>query len=121
MRTTMRVLMLLFVGALAVSLLDCHSEQVVQAASCTEPCCGGRSALIDCGENRDISCVESGDPCTAQAFGCVGGVFFERAQDPLPAQCGESDGGPDAEKANEPDGGLFAADDAATDGGPDGP
>jgi hypothetical protein len=118
MRTTMRALVL-FLATLLASLLACSSQLVVKAASCTEPCCGGRSALLDCGENRNISCVESGDPCMAQAFGCVGGVFFERAQDPPPARCSESDGGPDATKANEPDGGLFAAEDAGADGDTD--
>jgi hypothetical protein len=120
----MRVLFF-FVGAVAAAGA-CHTEQVQPAPMCSDPCCGGSSALLDCGENPNVSCTESGDPCTAQSYGCVGGVFFKMPQASLPASCPT-----DAGAAVMVDDGSFSSgDDAAaaadgtdgaatTDGGPD--
>jgi hypothetical protein len=107
-----------FVGAIAAALLACKSEQVLKAPGCSDPCCSGSSALVDCSENRNVTCTESGDPCTAQSFGCVGGVFFEKPQAFLPASCA-ADGGMDA---TTDDGPFFTGDDgpsATGDGGAD--
>jgi hypothetical protein len=87
---------ILFSGALVGSLLACKSQTVIGASVCSDPCCGGNAAMIDCGETRDIACVESGDPCMAQAFGCTAGLFFRMPQATLPASCGGGDGGTDA-------------------------
>src|SRR5580693_7079137 len=95
MRTIMRVTVLL-VGTLLASLIACHTEHVEGAATCSDPCCGGNAILVDCGETPEISCVESGDPCMAMAFGCKAGVFFEMPQAMLPATCSATDSGGDA-------------------------
>jgi hypothetical protein len=125
MRMTMRALALL-VAALMAALVACKSEQVVSAKECSDACCSGNPLLIDCGEHPDIMCTESGDPCTAQAYGCTGGVFFEMPQASLPAMCTAADGEADATTEDGP-GTLFGGDaatngepDAATDGGPAG-
>jgi hypothetical protein len=107
----MRVLFF-FVGAVAVASA-CHTEQVQPAPMCSDPCCSGSSALLDCGENPNVSCTESGDPCTAQSYGCVGGVFFKKPQTSLPASC-PTDGGP---VVMGDDGSFSSGDDAATDDG----
>jgi hypothetical protein len=148
MRITMR-LCILFVAALVGSVYACKSQPVVSADRCSEPCCGGDPSRVDCGETPAIACIESGDPCTAQTYGCVGGQFFQRPQATLPASCAatdsavdgttaESDGngtfgqgpGPDATNADldAMDAGLDAADtrldaapDALPDAGPDAP
>jgi hypothetical protein len=90
MRIAMRPLFL-FVSALTV-FAACSSQEVQKAATCADPCCGGNSASLDCGESADVTCTESGDPCTAQTFGCVGGAFFKRPQDSLPASCSDDSG-----------------------------
>jgi hypothetical protein len=117
MRMRMRAIALL-VAALGAALFACKSEQVVAAKDCSDACCSGNPLLIDCGEHPDIMCTESGDPCTAQAYGCTGGVFFEMAQASLPAMCTATDGAPDATTEDDGPGTLFGGD-AATDGGPD--
>jgi|HubBroStandDraft_6_1064221.scaffolds.fasta_scaffold130392_3 hypothetical protein len=124
----MRVLSL-FAAAL-VAAAACSSEQVQSAPGCTDPCCGGNPALIDCGEHPSLSCVESGDPCTAQAYGCLGGAFFRMPQTSLPASCPAGDGGTDATAEGDAtieEGGLFSSDggssssgDGATDASADG-
>jgi len=118
-------LCILFVGALVASIYACKSQTVVPAAHCSDPCCGGDPSRIDCGETPAIACLESGDPCTAQAFGCKGGVFFQVPQATLPASCPATDGAADV-TTTEPDAstGTFdqtdgAAADAAPDVGPD--
>ena len=103
-----------------VTLLACSSQQVEKAQTCTDPCCGGNSALLNCGESANVTCTESGDPCTAQAFGCSDGTFFKRPQASLPASCAsdaEADGtlGDDTTETAE-DGGLDAASDAPNEG-----
>jgi hypothetical protein len=125
MRTIMRVTVLL-VGTLLASLIACHTEHVEGAATCSDPCCGGNAILVDCGETPEISCVESGDPCMAMAFGCKAGVFFEMPQAMLPATCSATDSGGDAtmEGSDAPTG-LFgetpdAAEDATEESSPDG-
>jgi hypothetical protein len=107
----MRVLFF-FVGAVAAASA-CHTEQVQPAPMCSDSCCSGSSALLDCGENPNISCTESGDPCTAQSYGCVGGVFFKMPQASLPAGC-PTDGGP---AVMGDDGSFTSSDDAAADDG----
>jgi hypothetical protein len=125
MRTIMRVTVLL-VGTLLASLIACHTEHVEGAATCSDPCCGGNAILVDCGETPEISCVESGDPCMAMAFGCKAGVFFEMPQAMLPATCSATDSGGDAttEESDAPTG-LFggtpdAAEDVTEESSPDG-
>lgn len=108
----------LSVGALLAVLAACHTEHVEGAATCSDPCCGGNATLIDCGETPGISCVESGDPCEAMAFGCSAeGVFFEMPQATLPASCSAVDSGADATTtpASDATTGLFGM----TDGGDD--
>jgi hypothetical protein len=116
----MRVLFF-FVGAVAAASA-CHTEQVQPAPMCSNPCCSGSSALLDCGENPNVSCTESGDPCTAQSYGCVGGVFFKKPQASLPASC-PTDGGPAVmgDDGSFSSGDAVATDDGAAtnDGGPD--
>jgi hypothetical protein len=113
----------LSVGTLLALLAACHTEQVEKAASCSDPCCGGNATLIDCGETPGISCVESGDPCEAMAFGCSAeGVFFEMPQATLPASCSAVDSGADATTAaSDAPTGLFGVteggDDATEEGG----
>ncbi len=85
----------LAVGTLLACLTACHTEHVEPASKCSDPCCGGNAIFVDCSETRDISCVESGDPCAAMAFGCMAGVFFEMPQASLPASCSATDGGED--------------------------
>ena len=110
---------LVFVGAFAISLFACKSQSVQKAASCSDPCCGGKSALLDCGENPDVSCTESGDPCVAQSFGCAGGVFFTRPQASLPASCTAADGAVDAtDDSTEPLDAADTSDADTSDGGP---
>jgi len=116
---------ILFVGALAASVYACKSQTVVTPATCSEPCCGGNPLLVNCGETPDISCTEKGDPCTSQAFGCRGGVFFQMPQASLPASCAATDGATDG-TTPEPDAtsGTFGTPDeggpdAAIEGGPD--
>jgi hypothetical protein len=136
MRITMR-LCILFVAALVGSVYACKSQTVVSADRCSDPCCGGDPSRVDCGETPAVACIESGDPCTAQAFGCVGGVFFQRPQATLPASCSatdsavdgttaESDGntgtfgqGPGLDATNADLDALDAGLDALTDGAPD--
>ncbi len=89
-------LTVLLVGTLLACLIACHTEHVVGASKCSDPCCGGNSLFVDCGETPDVSCVESGDPCAAMAFGCMAGVFFEMPQAKLPASCSATDSGADA-------------------------
>jgi hypothetical protein len=86
----MRLSVILFASVVG-ALCACKSQTVEKAVACTDPCCSGNPNLIDCGENPEISCVESGDPCTAQAFGCTGGVFFRIPQITFPASCSATD------------------------------
>lgn len=109
----MRVLAL-FAAAL-VAAAACSSEQVQSAPGCADACCSGNPTLVDCGENPNLTCVESGDPCTAQAYGCLNGAFFRQPQTSLPAGC-PVEGGADATTGGEPDGttedgGLFSMND----------
>jgi hypothetical protein len=41
-----------------------------------------------------LSCVEKGDPCTANQYGCNKGEFFSMAPSPLPASCTKADASP---------------------------
>ncbi len=111
------------VAALVV-FAACSSQEVQKAKTCSDPCCGGNSASLDCGESADVTCTESGDPCTAQAFGCSGGVFFRRPQASLPATCA-ADTGLDStleSDATEPieDAGFEAATDSGIEASIDG-
>ena len=109
--------------AFAVSLFACKSQSVQKAASCSDPCCGGHAALVDCGENPDVTCTESGDPCVAQSFGCSGGMFFKTPQASLPANCSAIDSGAATDDATEPLDATVASDDASDspDSADDGP
>jgi hypothetical protein len=115
----------LSVGTLLAFLAACHTEHVEGAATCSDPCCGGNATLIDCGETPGISCVESGDPCEAMAYGCSAeGVFFEMPQATLPASCSAVDSGTDATTtASDATTGLFGmtegGDDATEEAGPE--
>jgi|HubBroStandDraft_5_1064220.scaffolds.fasta_scaffold282442_2 hypothetical protein len=93
-----------------VASAGCKSEPVQGAAECSDPCCSGNPLLVDCSENRNISCVQSGDPCKAQAYGCANGAFFEMAQASLPAGCA-AEAGLDAGATED----VNASDDAAED------
>jgi hypothetical protein len=129
MRIAMRPLALL-VPVLA-AFLACSSEQVAKAPMCSDPCCGGNSALLDCGESSDVTCTQSGDPCSAQLFGCSAGAFFMRPQASLPASCasdaaldatiGDDDATPVFEDADEADVTTDAGLDAPADAGLDAP
>lgn len=98
--------------AALASFAGCKSEPVQSAAECSDPCCSGNPLLVDCSENRDISCVQSGDPCKAQAYGCANGTFFEMAQTSLPATCA-AEAGLDASADATED--ASSSDDAAED------
>jgi hypothetical protein len=103
------------VGVFAL-IAACSSQQEVQKAiGCSDPCCAGNATLLDCGESQDLSCVASGDPCTALAYGCVKGMFFQRAQSALPATCA-GDAGADAASGDvDTPIGLFGSDDGSDD------
>jgi hypothetical protein len=117
----MRPLVLL-VSTLTV-FVACSSQQVQKATSCSDPCCGGNPNRLDCSESADVTCTASGDPCTAQLFGCQSGLFFMEPQIHLPASCTADSGldGTLATDATEP-GEAAAADapvEATSDTGPD--
>lgn len=113
------------VGTLLASLAACHTEHVEGASKCSDPCCEGNSIFVDCGETPDISCVESGDPCAAMAYGCMAGVFFEMPQAKLPASCSAMDSGADATmEGSDATTGLFggmtdSGDEATVESGPE--
>ncbi len=117
-------------ASLALLALGCSSTQTVEKASgCADPCCNGVSARIDCAENPNITCTENGDPCTANQYGCVSGLFFSKQPAELPEGClvrDTSDAGTDANASEDAgagaddaravgidSGGLFACGDAA--------
>lgn len=81
-----------FILLASVSSFACGSTQaVMDAGGCADPCCNGISAHIDCAEHPTLNCVEKGDPCTANQYGCNKGEFFSRAPSPLPASCAQAD------------------------------
>jgi hypothetical protein len=76
-----------------VSVAACHSVTVTPALRCADPCCGGDLASVDCSENRNVSCVEDADPCTARTFGCVDGSYYVGALANAPSSCSPEEGG----------------------------
>jgi hypothetical protein len=64
-------------AALWVTSAGCKSTVVVAPAiECADPCCGGNSSAIDCGEHPNVTCVEDASPCVAKSYGCADGSFF---------------------------------------------
>jgi hypothetical protein len=94
----LNVRMIYFEGFLLVTLIaigasfGCSSEKVVTPPECADPCCSGNASGIDCAENPELACTESGDACTANEYGCTGGEYYYRA----PASCTGGDAGGDA-------------------------
>jgi hypothetical protein len=74
-------------GAAIALAAACHSEQVLPAPSCSDPCCGGNAEFVDCGRNPTLACPRPNDSCTAQEYGCMGGMFYSRTPANLPAPC----------------------------------
>jgi hypothetical protein len=116
-------------ATVAVGACKSTPETVVDAPECNDPCCAGNLELVDCSENPSLTCTEPGDPCTAQVYGCDGGMFFMNAPGTLPASCidagtagddssltfGGDDGGDDA---TGDEGGSGTADGGTADGAP---
>jgi hypothetical protein len=78
------------IAAFAAAVLlaaACHSEQVLPAPSCSDPCCGGNAEFVDCGQHPTLACPRANDSCTAQEYGCMGGMFYSRTAANLPAAC----------------------------------
>jgi hypothetical protein len=75
-----------FAAAVALAAA-CHSEQVLPAPSCSDPCCGGNAEFVDCAQNPTLACPRPNDSCTAQEYGCMGGTFYSRTPANLPASC----------------------------------
>jgi hypothetical protein len=75
-----------FAAAVALAAA-CHSEQVLPAPSCSDPCCGGNAEFVDCGQNPTLACPAPADSCTAQEYGCMGGTFYSRTPANLPDSC----------------------------------
>jgi hypothetical protein len=54
-----------------------HAPYVQQPAECSEPCCGGDTAHVDCGNHPDLSCRADADPYSClPPYGCVDGSFY---------------------------------------------
>jgi hypothetical protein len=72
--------------ALAASAA-CHSQKVVPALKCADPCCEGQVTNVDCAENPDLSCLEDADPCVARVYGCTDGSYYLTYPDVTPSTC----------------------------------
>ena len=73
-------------ASMAFLLAACGSEHVEKAATCSDPCCNGEPALLDCAESPDVSCTAAA--ACGGSYGCMGGMFFSQ---PSPACDGGTD------------------------------
>jgi hypothetical protein len=77
------------VGSVAAStpFAACQPEQVVTPPPCSDPCCSGNVAAVDCAKYPTLACTEPGNPCTARDYGCANGVYYLRTSMAAPASC----------------------------------
>src|ERR1019366_1619550 len=68
-------------------LAACQPEQVVTPPACSDRCCTGNAAAVDCGKYPTLACTEPGNPCTARDYGCANGLYYVRASMAAPATC----------------------------------
>jgi hypothetical protein len=79
MRLGMRAgLVFVLVSAFLSLLAACGSEHVEKAATCSDPCCGGDPALLNCAESADVSCNAD---AACGSYGCTGGLFYSHPCD----------------------------------------
>ena len=109
----------------------CQPEQVVTPPACSDRCCTGNAAAVDCGKYPTLACTEPGNPCTARDYGCANGLYYVRASMAAPATCdaveagltGDDGGGAfedlDAGDESPGDGSTAASADVSADVSPD--
>jgi hypothetical protein len=90
---------------IVASLAACHSTTVTPALKCTDPCCGGNAASVDCSENLNLTCTEDADPCIARTYGCADGSYYVAPSAVPPSSCSPDEAGSEG-------GGLFLPGDA---------